>query len=53
MTTVIENLLARKQNLIEALDSTQDDEQREKIERQLEQIRTALDLLDPPQQANE
>ncbi|MGY8678564.1 hypothetical protein Q2941_12250 [Bradyrhizobium sp. UFLA05-153] len=53
MTTVIKNLLARKQKLIEQLDSAQDDEQREKIERQLEQIGTALDLLDRPQQTSE
>ncbi|MGV7215741.1 hypothetical protein [Bradyrhizobium sp. UFLA05-112] len=53
MTTVIKNLLVRKQKLIEQLDSTQDEEQRENIERQLEQIGTALDLLDRPQQTNE
>ncbi|GLR91445.1 hypothetical protein GCM10007857_81620 [Bradyrhizobium iriomotense] len=51
MTTVIQNLLARKQKLIEQLDLTQDVEQREEIERQLEQVNTALDLLDRPKQA--
>ncbi|WFU39856.1 hypothetical protein QA640_36895 [Bradyrhizobium sp. CB82] len=50
MTTVIQNLLARKQKLIEQLGSTQDFEQRNKIERQLEQVNTALDLLDRPKQ---
>ncbi|WFU80473.1 hypothetical protein QA645_39330 [Bradyrhizobium sp. CIAT3101] len=53
MTTVIKNLLARKQKLIEQLDSTQDVRQREEIEQQLEKIRTALDFLDPPKKVSE
>ncbi|MGY8663470.1 hypothetical protein Q3C01_14000 [Bradyrhizobium sp. UFLA05-109] len=53
MTTVIKNLLARKQQLIEQLDSTIGAKQREKIEHQLEQINTALDLLDRPKQPSE
>lgn len=53
MTTVIRNLLARKQKLIEQLDLTIDVEQREKIEHQLEQINTALDFLDRPKRGSE
>lgn len=53
MTTVIRNLLARKQKLIEQLDSTIDVKQREKIEHQLEQVNTALDFLDRPQQPSD
>ncbi|MCP3460701.1 MULTISPECIES: hypothetical protein [unclassified Bradyrhizobium] len=53
MTTVIRNLLARKQKLIEQLDSTTDVKQREKIEHQLQQVNTALDLLDRPKQPSD
>ncbi|WP_177196556.1 hypothetical protein [Bradyrhizobium sp. OK095] len=48
MSTVIENLLARKQKLVEELEKAQAVEDRDRIERQLEQINTALDFLDRP-----
>lgn len=48
VSTVIENLLARKQNLVEQLEKAQTLEERDKIEHQLEQINTALDFLDRP-----
>jgi hypothetical protein len=46
--TVIENLLLRKQKLVEELDKAKSVEDRDKIEHQLEQINTALDFLDRP-----
>jgi hypothetical protein len=46
MTTIIRNLLARKQALVERLDKTTATEERDEIERQLEQVNTALDQLD-------
>jgi len=46
--TVIENLLARKQKLVEELETAQTAEDRDRIEHQLEQINTALDFLDRP-----
>ena len=48
VSTVIENLLLRKQQLVEQLDKTQSVEERDRIEQQLEQINTALDFLDRP-----
>ncbi|MBR0840660.1 hypothetical protein JQ607_10720 [Bradyrhizobium liaoningense] len=48
MSTVIENLLARKQKLVEDLEKAQANEDRDRIEHQLEQINTALDFLDRP-----
>jgi len=48
VSTVIENLLLRKQKLVEQLDTAQSVEDRDKIEHQLEQINTALDFLDRP-----
>jgi C4-dicarboxylate-specific signal transduction histidine kinase len=48
VSSVIENLLARKQKLVEELDKAQAVEDRDRIERQLEQINTALDFLDRP-----
>lgn len=48
MNTVIENLLSRKQKLVEQLEKAQSLEDRDKIEHQLEQINTALDFLDRP-----
>ena len=48
VSTVIENLLARKQKLVEQLEKAQAVEDRDKIEHQLEQINTALDFLDRP-----
>jgi C4-dicarboxylate-specific signal transduction histidine kinase len=48
VSTVIENLLARKQKLVEELEKAQAVEDRDRIERQLEQINTALDFLDRP-----
>jgi hypothetical protein len=41
-------LLARKQKLVEQLETTQSAEERDRIEHQLEQINTALDFLDRP-----
>ncbi len=46
MSTVIENLLLRKQKLVEQLEKAPSTEDRDKIEHQLEQIITALDFLD-------
>ena len=48
VSTVIENLLLRKQKLVEQLEKAQAVEDRDKIEHQLEQINTALDFLDRP-----
>ena len=48
VSTVIENLLARKQKLVEQLETAQTVEERDRIEHQLEQINTALDFLDRP-----
>lgn len=48
MSTVIENLLARKQKLVEQLEAAKTVEDRDRIEHQLEQINTALDFLDRP-----
>lgn len=48
VSTVIENLLLRKQKLVEELEKAQSVEDRDKIEHQLEQINTALDFLDRP-----
>lgn len=46
VSTVIENLLLRKQKLVEQLEKAPSAEDRDKIEHQLEQINTALDFLD-------
>ncbi|MDA9432107.1 hypothetical protein XH88_10010 [Bradyrhizobium sp. CCBAU 51627] len=48
VSTVIENLLLRKQKLVEQLEKAQSIEDRDKIEHQLDQINTALDFLDRP-----
>ncbi|MFK4510910.1 hypothetical protein ABIF81_006088 [Bradyrhizobium daqingense] len=48
VSTVIENLLLRKQKLVEQLERVPSVEDRDKIEHQLEQINTALDFLDRP-----
>ncbi len=48
MTTVVKNLLARKETLLARLGTTDDAGQREKLEQQLKQIDTALDFLDKP-----
>jgi hypothetical protein len=48
VSTVIENLLSRKQKLVEQLEKAQSVDDRDKIEHQLEQINTALDFLDRP-----
>ena len=53
MSTVIENLLSRKQQLVEQLEKTQSIEERDRIEHQLEQINTALDFLDRPESNGE
>ena len=49
VSTVIENLLSRKQKLVEQLEKAASVEDRDKIEHQLEQINTALDFLDRPE----
>ncbi len=49
MSTVIENLLSRKQKLVEQLEKAASVQDRDKIEHQLEQINTALDFLDRPE----
>lgn len=46
MSTVIENLLLRKQKLLEQLEKAPSLEDRDKLEHQLEQINTALDFLE-------
>ncbi|WP_065755912.1 hypothetical protein [Bradyrhizobium paxllaeri] len=46
MTTLIKNLLARKQKLIEQLGVTEDADERDQIGRQLGQINTALVFLE-------
>ncbi len=48
VSTVIENLLSRKQRLLEQLEKAQSVEDRDRLEHQLEQINTALDFLDRP-----
>jgi predicted CopG family antitoxin len=48
VSTVIENLLSRKQKLLEQLEKAQSVEDRDRLEHQLEQINTALDFLDRP-----
>ncbi|WP_168195481.1 hypothetical protein [Bradyrhizobium sp. NAS80.1] len=48
MSTVIENLLSRKQKLVEQLEKARSVEDRDRLENQLEQINTALDFLDRP-----
>ncbi|SFM43546.1 hypothetical protein SAMN05216573_101661 [Bradyrhizobium sp. Rc3b] len=48
VSTVIENLLLRKQKLVEQLEEAPSVEDRDRIEHQLEQINTALDFLDRP-----
>ena len=53
MTIVISNLQARKKKLIEELQLTGDTDERSKIEHQLKQIDTALDLLDKPEPTSE
>ena len=52
VSTVIENLLLRKQKLVEQLEKAPSVEDRDKIEHQLDQINTALDFLDrqPPKE---
>ena len=48
VSSVIENLLLRKQKLVEQLEKAPSVEDRDRIEQQLEQINTALDFLDRP-----
>jgi hypothetical protein len=52
VSTVIENLLLRKQKLVEQLEKAPSVEDRDRIEHQLEQINTALDFLDRPGSKN-
>lgn len=49
VSTVIENLLLRKQKLVEQLEKASSVDDRDEIEHQLEQINTALDFLDRPE----
>ncbi|WP_271527179.1 hypothetical protein [Bradyrhizobium sp. CCBAU 25338] len=53
VSTVIENLLSRKQKLVEQLEKAPSVEDRDRIEHQLEQINTALDFLDRPEAKEE
>lgn len=53
MTTVSKNLLARKEKLLERLGATEDADQRSDIQRQLEQVDTALQFLGVPEQTSE
>jgi hypothetical protein len=46
MTTTLAKLLEQKQQLIERLHEDPGPEEREQIEHRLEQVNTALDLLD-------
>jgi DNA-binding MarR family transcriptional regulator len=46
MTTTLARLLAKKQELIERLQENPGPEEREQIERLLEQVNAALDLLE-------
>jgi hypothetical protein len=46
MTTTVAKLLEQKQQLIEQLQEDPGPEEREQIEHRLEQVNTALDLLD-------
>jgi len=46
VTTVIQNLLTRKQKLVEQLAKATAANEREEIERQIEQVNTALHFLD-------
>jgi hypothetical protein len=48
-TTVIKNLLARKQQLVQQLDRATGADERDQIEQQVKQIDIALDALDPPE----
>lgn len=52
VSSVIENLLLRKQKLVEQLEKAPSVEDRDRIEHQLEQINTALDFLDRPGSKN-
>ena len=49
MTTVITNLLARKEKLLKQLGATEDADQRSDIKRELEQVDTALEFLGLPE----
>ena len=46
MTITIQNLLARKQELLEQLERAADAGERDHIERQIEQINNGLDMLE-------
>jgi hypothetical protein len=50
VTTVTENLLARKEKLLERLGATENADQRTDIRRQLQQVDTALEFLGVPEQ---
>jgi hypothetical protein len=53
VTTVITNLLARKEKLLEQLGTTEDANQRSDIQRKLEQVDTALEFLGAPERMSE
>ena len=51
--TTIENLLERKQKLLERLQGNPGTHERDEIEGQLAQIDTALDLLEEPDESSD
>jgi hypothetical protein len=53
VTTVIANLLARKEKLLEQLGATEDADQRSDIQHKLEQVDTALEFLGVPEGTSE
>jgi hypothetical protein len=53
MSTTTAQLLARKQKLLERLEQNPGVHERDDIERQLEKIDTALNLLDGPGSSHE
>jgi ribosome assembly protein YihI (activator of Der GTPase) len=53
VTTVITNLLARKEKLLDQLGATEDANQRSDIQRKLEQVDTALEFLGAPERTSE
>ena len=53
MTTAIANLVARKEKLLKQLEEAEDADQRSYIQRQLEQVDTALEFLGVPERTSE
>jgi hypothetical protein len=52
-TTVLKDLLARKQQLVQQLDKATGADERDQLEQQVRQIDIALDFLDPPEPEQE